>query len=181
MTRFYKTQTHLNFFLAQLKLILCPHCRKSGFLIRHNFLKGFSEHDCNSTIVRGQRIFCSNRNNRLGCGQTFCIVAAWVLPRFMISANSLWRFFEQVKTKAHLAGAFRRVKFPLVLSSAYRLFKKFGLGQAHIRTHLNTKKPPPAMQCSSPAIQTILHLKHVFNQTDCPISEFQYQFQTSFF
>lgn len=98
------------------------------------------------------------------------------------SAQSMIVFWEStIKTATHLARAFRRSNFPLVLSSAYRLFQKFVRGQARIRTYLSINKPPPDVQCSNPAIQTILHLKHVFNQTDCPISEFQYQFQTSLF
>ena len=181
MVRFYKTQTQFEDFHARIKLILCPHCKKSGFLILHGGAYGYSEQE-NSRILRGHRIYCSNRNNRNGCGKTFSILAAGLLPGFIISAQSLWLFLESILNGFCLAHAFRTAKCAMTPSSVYRLYKKFALNQMRIRSFLSRIKDPPALKhVKSPFLQTILHLKTAFDNTVCPVTEFQFRFQTSFF
>ena len=177
MLRFYKTETQFEAFAARLKLTLCPHCRLSGFLILHGYLYGYCEQD-SSRSIRGHRIYCSNRHNKKGCGRTFCVLPASVLPRFVISAQSLWRFLSNVKKGLSLAGSFRTAGCRMAQSSIYRLFKKFSLNQMRIRSFLYRIKDPPAVKYAhTPFVQTILHLKSTFNIADCPITEFQFYFQ----
>lgn len=181
MIRFFKTQAQFQSFYTRLKLTLCPHCKLAGFLILHGYLYGYGEHD-DSTIVRGRRIYCSNRHNKNGCGRTFCVLSASVLPKMVIGAQSLWRFLDNVKHGLCLARAFRAAGCTMAQSSIYRLFKMFSLNQMRIRTFLSGVKDPPAaehVQC--PLIQTILHLNSVFDTAVCPITEFQYRFQAPFF
>ena len=181
MIRFYKTQAEFDIFYARLKLCLCPHCKLSGFLILHDYLYGYSEQD-NSPIQRGRRIYCSNRNNKNGCGRTFCVLPASVLPKLRISAQCLWWFLDNVKNGFCLAQAFRAAGCMLTSSSIYRLFKKFSLNQMRIRTYLSAiKDPPETGHVKSPIIQTILHLKSAFDTAACPITEFQFRFQTPLF
>lgn len=163
MIRFYKTQAQFEAFYARLKLSLCPHCKHSGFLILHGYLYGYCEQD-NSLIQRGRRVYCSNRNNKNGCGRTFSVLPACVLPNLIISAQSLWRFLQKAKSGRTLACAFRSTKCTMAQSSIYRLFKKFSLNQMRIRTFLSRIKDPPAAEhVQNPFIQTILHLKSTFD------------------
>ena len=181
MIRFYKTQTQFEAFYAKLKLTLCPHCKLSGYLILHGYLYGYCEQD-NALIVRGRRIFCSNRYNKSGCGGTFCVLPASVLPKLVISAQSLWQFLDNVKNGLSLACAFRTAKCTMAQTSIYRLFKKFSLNQMRIRSFLSRiKDPPVAEHAQTPFVQTILHLNTVFDAAVCPITEFQYRFQTPLF
>lgn len=178
MIRFYQTQAEFETFYTGLKLCLCPHCELSGFLILHGYLYGYCEQD-DSLIQRGRRIYCSNRNNKNGCGRTFCIRPASVLPKLRISAQSLWRFLDNVKNGFCLTCAFRAAKGTMSQSSVYRLFKKFSLNQTRIRTVLSrAKDPPTAEHVQAPFVQTILHLKSAFDTAACPITEFQSHFQT---
>ncbi len=181
MIRFYKTQAQFEAFYTRLKLTLCPHCKHSGFLILHGYLYGYCEQD-NSRIQRGRRVYCSNRNNKNGCGRTFGVVPASVLPKLVISAQSLWRFLHNVKNGHTKACAFRTATCTMAQSSIYRLFKKFLLNQMRIRSFLTRIKDPPAAEhVQSPFIQTILHLKQCFDTAVCPITEFQYHFQAPLF
>lgn len=181
MIRFYKTQAQLAAFSSRLKLTLCPHCNLSGFLILHGYLYGYSEYSNSQLITRGRRFFCSNRNNKSGCGKTFSVLTAGLLPKFIIGAQSLWRFFVNIKYGLSLACAFRRSGCKMSQSSVYRLFKKFAINQARIRSFLTRINDPPAADhVKSPLIQTILHLNHVFASSACPITEFQHRFQVPF-
>ena len=178
MLRFYKTKSQFEAFYARLKLTLCPHCKLSGYLILHGYLYGYDEQD-NTRKVRGRRIYCSNRYNKNGCGRTFCVLPASVMPRFIISAQSLWRFLDNVKSGLGLAGAFRKAGGTMSPSSIYRLIKKFSLNQTRIRSCLHRIKDPPAADdMRTPFIQTILHLNSAFDTAVCPITEFQFRFQT---
>ena len=60
-----------------LELAWCPHCQQSGALIGHGVLRGYAE--CTSeVVVRGRRVFCSNRARGLAavapfrCGSRQC-------------------------------------------------------------------------------------------------------------
>lgn len=177
MLRFYKTESQFEAFYARLKLTLCPHCKLSGYLILHGYLYGYREQD-NTQKKRGRRIYCSNRHKKNGCGRTFCVLPASVLPRFVISAQSLWRFLDNAKNGLGLAGAFRRAGCAMSQSSIYRLIKKFSLNQMRIRSFLHRIKDPPAADdMHTPFLQTILHLNSAFEAAVCPITEFQFRFQ----
>ena len=161
--------------------MICPHCNLSGCLILHGYLYGNSDRN-NARITRGHRIYCSNRYKKGGCGKTFSVLTAAVLPGFTIGAHCLWRFLENIKNGLNPALAFAMTGCPMALSTAYRLFKKFITGQTRIRSFLSRiKDPPPAEHVQRPAIQTILHLQSAFDDADCPITDFQYHFQTKFF
>lgn len=109
-------------------------------------------------------------------------LAAGLLPGFIIGAQCLWRFFENIKNGANAACAFRDAGCKMAKSSIYRLFKKLAINQVRIRTFLSRMNDPPAADYAQfPVIQTILHLDHVFAHTACPITEFQYHFQVPFF
>lgn len=181
MVRFCKCEAHFRAFHARLKFTSCLHCNRCGCLILNGRLYGYSDSD-NQRIKRGHRIFCSNRNNKTGCGKTFCVLSAGFLPGHVITADSLWRFFKAVKKGFCLARAFSAAGCNMATTSIYRLFRKFTHNQAHIRSHLTRiKDPPRAGHRLRPVIQTILHLNHVFTRTPCPISEFQHHFQAPFF
>jgi len=163
-----------------LKLILCPHCNLSGFLILHGYLYGYSETDSNR-IRRGHRIFCSNRDNKNGCGKTFSVLKSTFIKNFVITAITLWCFLDNLRKGLSLIEAFRQTASSMGETNSYRLFRKFKNNQVRIRTYLSHLKDPPRLkQVAAPTIQTIVHLKQVFSHSLCPICDFQHHFQTSF-
>ena len=180
MLRFYKKEEQFQSFYLRLKLMMCPHCNLSGCLILHGYLDGNSDRG-NAQIRRGHRIYCSNRHKKSGCGKTFSVLTATVLPGFTIGAHGLWRFLDSIKKGLSPARAFRMAGCAMAPSGACRLFKKFITVQARIRSFVSRIKDPPPAQVQSPAIQTILHLQSAFGDAACPITDFQYRFQTKFF
>lgn len=69
-------------YLLGLKQLCCSFCGAAETLNRHSKLYG---NDPQSTeggqIQRGQRVWCCDRGQRGGCGRTFAIFLADVLPR----------------------------------------------------------------------------------------------------
>ena len=180
--QFYKTEQQFNSFYSRLKLHICPCCNLAGFLILHGFLYGYSEQGTVIRIKRGHRIFCSNRDKKQGCGKTFSIMNSGFIKNCMISATSIWKFLNKIKNGRSLANAFRQSGSDMKESSIYRIFREFKRKQSRIRTFLTQIKDPPEItHTNNPAIQTICHLASVFEDNACPISQFQYDFQTSFF
>lgn len=179
--RFYRSSQDFQQFYFVLKQMNCPHCKISGNLNLHGYLLGYDEKSCCGKVIRGHRIFCSNRNKRRGCGRTFSILALNVLRKFIIRAQSFWRFLSNMAKGKNKRNALRSLNISFSSSSAYRLWKRFSLSQTKIRLRLlNLCKPPLLPHIRLAAIQTILHLKEAFRNASCPIQEFQYYFQAYF-
>ncbi len=180
--QFYNTEEEFKRIYAKLKLHTCPHCNLCGFLILHGYLYGYSENISAGRIKRGHRIFCSNRKKKNGCGKTFSILVSTFIKNFVISAKTVWIFLNKIKGGICLSEAFRYTGSSMVESTCYRILKTFKYNQDRIRTLLTKIKGPPQMpNTKKPALQTIMHLKSVFERNSCPISQFQYHFQVSFF
>lgn len=178
---FYESESEFEQIHHRLKHYPCPFCRLIGCLILHGFLFGYNDADygCTIKIKRGHRVFCSNRNNRKGCGKTYSILLSHFIKHFLFTARTVWRFFLAIisgicKMKA-LTGTVAS------LSSPYRLWNRLHANTANIRTCLSRASPPPDTSSTDPEIQTIEHLQVVFVHSENPISAFQLAFQTSFF
>ena len=180
--RYYKSKEDFHQFYENLKQTLCPFCKVIGSLILHGYLRGYGENSFNRNDVRGRRVFCNNRKkHKKGCGRTFCVLAVNIIKNFSISANSLWCFLKNVGKHLSKIEAYKTGKFPLSISSTYRIWKRFLNSQSQIRTHLiKICREPEVPETSCPGIQTIEHLKSAFSQSSCPITAFQDYYQASF-
>lgn len=168
-------------FFSRLKLLICPHCKCIGFLIRHGYLRGNAEDHGTAIIKRGCRVFCSNRNRRNGCGRTFSILYSKFIKNRTVTAKTVSRFLSNIAKGKNLLRAFTETGSSFVASSCYRVFNRFKLAQARIRTLLMSALPPPdGVGLLDPVVQTILHLNSVFPLSSCPVSAFQSRFQVSF-
>ena len=180
--KYYTSDKDFNLFRFTLKQLPCPHCKLAGALILHGYLNGYDEGPLNKKVVRGRRIFCSNRRKHFkGCGLTFCVLLAGILKNFSITAKSLWCFLEHILPSSSKIEAFRYLKFPMSASSCYRLWKRFSTSQSRIRTFLVRLSTPPELPITScPTTQTIAHLESAFgNRTTLtsPVAAFQAYFQ----
>ena len=168
-------------FYKELKLIKCPHCKLIGFLILHGYLYGYDEKIYNKKINRGKRFFCSNRNKRKGCGKTFSLLKLTIIRGFIITANSIWEYLNNLAKNMNKKDAFNKIQIIHSDSTIYRLLNRFKLNQHNIRTLLTRiSKPPEVINTTNPIIQTVTHLKEAFKEYNCPVAAFQYRFQTSF-
>jgi len=169
----------------RLKQTPCPHCKVVGMLIRHGFLYGFDA-SARQRTVRAQRVFCSNRNRRRGCGRTFSIWFADKIRRLSLTTGILWRFLQRAVAN-NIAAAIRAVDCRLSDRTWQRIWKRFDLGQSKIRTALCGRCPPPelpprlpANPKRQPAAQVLAHLEAAFPDAHCPIAAFQQTLGTFF-
>ena len=176
--KFYKNEPNFKKFHYQIKLIACPHCQKTGCLILHGYLHGYDEKNSHQKIIRGHRIFCSNRNHRPGCGGTFSVLSSNMLKNFSITTQSCWDFLNNILKGLNKFAAFSLLKLPFSTSSIYRLYQRINLCQPHLRTLLLNKTPSPVnVPSRNPLIKTILHIKSAFKYNPDPLSAFQSHFQ----
>jgi hypothetical protein len=163
-----------------LKQLSCPHCEQCETLNRHSILYGNDPFDCAKEHVRGQRVFCSNRGRRGGCGKTFSIFLADMLPRHTLTANLLWQWLIQRLAGLSAKAAAEKARLPFALETAYQLGRKLRRGLDRLRTLLCRKQAPPASAQADPVWQSVEHLQSAFPGNGCPPALFQLDFQLPF-
>jgi hypothetical protein len=149
-------------------------------LNRHSFLRGNDPAAADGRLSRGQRVFCSNRGQRGGCGRTFSIVPAEVLPRHTITASMAWRWLVQLLAGLSLKSAVESLRLPLALETFYRLRRALRRKLDLIRPRLFEQQAPPVSSQSDPLLQTVEHLQAVFPGAECALAAFQLRFQHPF-
>jgi hypothetical protein len=171
----------LKSWLMRLKEWRCPFCECSKSLNRHSFLYG-NDPDCpNGRRLRGQRVFCSDRGQRGGCGRSFPVFLADVLPRFTVGASLLWRLLGLLLDGGSVLSAIDSLSSPFAPQTFYHLLGRLRLRLDFSRMHLCQAAPVPQSSQSDPLLQTVEHFKSAFERADCPLSEFQTRFQKALF
>jgi hypothetical protein len=163
-----------------LKQSPCPHCGCLGNLNRHSRSLGNDPLRASGQSFRGQRVYCSNRGQRGGCGRTFSLVLADILPRHTMSASLLWRWLVEMLAGLSIKAAVEKMRLPFALETVYRLGRGLRQCLAWVRTRLCREQSPPASGQSDPLLQTVEHLRRVFSDGDCPPADFQLHFQCPF-
>jgi hypothetical protein len=178
--KYYESESEFEQIHRRLKHYPCPFCRLMGCLILHGFLFG-SDVDSGCTVKRGHRIFCSNRNDRRGCGRTCSMLLSHFIKHFLFTARTIWRFFLSIVSGICKMKSLNDTGASASQSAPYGLWNRLHANAAHIRTCLSRVSPPHDTCSSDPEIRTISHLYSVFCRSENPISAFQLAFQTSFF
>lgn len=167
----------LNNWLLSLKEQQCPHCHCAQSLNRHSFLYGNDPNLADGQQLRGQRVFCSDRGQRGGCGRTFSVFLADVLPRFTVTAVLLWQLLFLLLGGQSLQAAARSLRLPFANQTLYHIVKRLRLRLDVARTRLCQITPAPTSSQSNPLLQTIEHFASAFPRGDCPLQGFQTRFQ----
>jgi hypothetical protein len=149
-------------------------------LNRHSFLYGNDPFDCAKEAVRGQRVFCSNRGQRGGCGKTFSVFLADILPRHTLTATLLWQWLIQKLARRSAKAAAEKAHLPFALETVYRVGRKLRGCLDRLRTLLCREQAPPASAQADPVLQSAEHLQSVFPCQGCPPAAFQLHFQVPF-
>lgn len=155
----------------------CPFCGRSGCLNRHSLMRGNNPDANTGSIIRGQRVFCSNRGRRGGCGRSFPVMFDWTLSGHTFTAPALWRSVLQRLGGLSLRAAWHSVKSPLALDSFYHLLQRLRRRQTLLRTVLSSIIVPPVSKHSDPLLQTFEHLAAAFPDDPCPIRAFHRHFR----
>jgi hypothetical protein len=151
-----------------------------GTLNRHSRCFGIDPLKTTGKRLRGQRVFCSNRGQRGGCGRTFCLVFAEVFPRHTFPASLLWPLWVGLLDGTSLQAAAESLRLPFALETVYHWRRKLRRQVDRLRVLLCGLCPPAASAQADPWLQTVEHLRQVFPRSGCPPAEFQLHFQQPF-
>jgi hypothetical protein len=125
-------------------------------------------------------VFCSNRGRRGGCGKTFSLVLAEVLPRHTVTAPLVWRWLLELLAGLSVKAAAETLRLPFALETIYRLRRRLQRVSDPVRTRLCLEQSPPLSRQVQPLLQTVEHLRAVFPASACPPADFQLHFQHPF-
>ena len=163
-----------------LKQQRCPHCGCAESLNRHSKLYGNDPANPGSQAERGQRVFCSDRGQRGGCGRTFSIFLAEVLPRHTVRAGVVSRLLKELLAGSSIKAAVEKLPqncSGFGLETLYHSLARLRGRLDAVRSWLCRRQAAPESSQSEPLLQTAEHLQRVFPEALCPVSEFQVVFQ----
>jgi hypothetical protein len=149
-------------------------------LNRHSVLQGNDLDQPGGQSVRGQRVFCSDRGKRGGCGRTFSVMLADVLPRHTFTASRVWSWLVELLAGLSGKAAAEKLRLPFALESVYRLRRRLRQRLDGLRAKLCREQPPPTSGQADPLLHTVEHLRAVFSGPTCPPFAFQLHFQQPF-
>jgi hypothetical protein len=181
-SRFVLNRIALQAWLLTLKLLRCPHCDCAASLNRHSLLYGNDPAaSANQQCVRGQRVFCSNRGRRGGCGRTFAVFLADVLPRFTVTATLLWQLLALLPGGGSVLSAIHALGSTFADSTLDHLLDRLRGRLDVVRVWLCGRVPAPRSSSSDPLVQTVEHFQAAFAHAACPLRQFQVDFLTPLF
>lgn len=142
-------------------------------------LRGNDPAVANGQIVRGQRAFCSDRGQRGGCGKTFPLFLAGILPRHTFNATLLWALLHKLLGGATIKAAAETLRLPFSLEAAYAIVRHCRHRLDVVRSFLLRDRPAPASGRTDPLGQTLEHLQQIFSQDACALAAYQRHFQSA--
>jgi hypothetical protein len=128
-------------------------------------------------IVRGQRVFCSDRGQRGGCGQTFPLFLADVLPRHTFNAARLGALLLKLLAGATIKAAAETLRLPFSLEAVYGIVRRCRRRLEVVRSCLAREHPAPVSGQTDPFLQTLEHLRQTFARHACALTAYQAHFQ----
>jgi hypothetical protein len=155
-----------------VKALACPHCHSHGTLNNHGSLK------TKTGMLRGSRFWCSSRRKgRPGCGRSFCVWLATVVPGHSVSADTLAAFLAVwSRLGGNVLGAWEHARTGFSTDSAYRWVKRFVRNQGEVRTRLCRARAPPPTRGDGILADLFGHLSLVL-ENEAFIEAFQIRFQ----
>ena len=131
-------------------------------------------------IARGQRVFCSDRGQRGGCGKTFPLFLAGVLPRHTFNATLLWALLLKLLAGSTIKAAAEILALPFSLEAVYGIVRRCRHRLDVVRSFLLREHAAPASQQSDPFFQMLEHLQQNFPPATDALAAYQRHFQQPF-
>ena len=175
MRTFFESRCEIETFLNQLHLLVCPFCGATETFVRHGFIRGYI-----SPVQRGiraWRVHCKRK--RGGCGRAPSVRLAENLMHRCLTATPLWSFLLALLQAPSVKAAWETCGIRLSLDTGYRLYKRLGLVQSILRTHLHSRAPPKRKCAGSTLLQVVEHLQDTFGEPSA-ISAYQQDLQKDF-
>jgi hypothetical protein len=122
-------------------------------------------------------VFCSDRGQRGGCGKTFPLFLAGVLPRHTFNAPLLWALLLKLLAGATIKSAAEILALPFSLEAVYGIVRRCRCRQEVVRSLLLREHAAPASGQSDPFFQTLGHLRQIFAASADALAAYQQHFQ----
>jgi hypothetical protein len=143
-------------------------------------LRGNDPAVVNGQLARGQRVFCSDRGQRGGCGKTFPLFFAGTLPRHTFTATLLWALLVKLLGGTTIKAATETLRLPFSLEAIYGILRRLRYRLDVVRSFLCRERPSPVSTRTDPLLQTLEHLQTLFPQAACALMGYQRHFQQPF-
>ena len=154
----------------------CVHCRCSGTLVGHGFLRGLAPTG-NDIVTRGLRMFCSDRYSNRGCGRTFPVYWDDVIPFATLRTVQIIELIRALASAPSPHAGWAASKLLMSLSSAYRWLARWKRSGTSLLTWLGVLTAPPRKTDGEPDPLHLRHLDTAFPSCPCPAAAFQNRFQ----
>ncbi len=175
--KFFKNTDELKKFLSQIKGETCPHCSNKNYLIVHSIV--YRNTKTGDRIMTGQRIYCSGRGNKLGCGKTFQLYFSMFTPAIHYSTIEFDIFLlglindQSIQESYHIATKTQDSR------NAYRWLNRIKQKIFDLRHFINQSCTSKShTKYRNPLIETINHLKDILRIAIA--NSFQLKVQKSF-
>lgn len=170
----------LDFHQDQLE---CQFCLKPDQFVSHGIV--YKQHGIDTKESVGKRILCSNRYGRSGCGRTFQLYVASIIPSLHYGVDQLVVFIFGIFSGLSVEQAYSSATESADIRNAWRWLKRLRLKISEFRCFLSLKSTTHSQQflSRSHSLQVLLpSLSDLFSQTpDCPCTHYQQQHQSAFF
>lgn len=161
---------------AALRAGGCIHCRLTGTLIGHGFLRGLAPTG-NDVVTRGPRMFCSDRYSKTGCGRTFPVYWDDVIPFATLRTVQLLELIRALACAPSPHAGWAASRLPMSPSSAYRWLARWKRSGTSLLTWLGLLTDPPRKTDGLPDPLHLRRLDKAFPACACPAAAFQNRFQ----
>lgn len=163
--------------------MFCERCQSVGWVIRNGLVYGYQAGSSERVVV-AQRLLCSNRGKRGGCGGSMTVRVADAVRKTSVPAPKLWEFFDALRQapSVHAAWSHSPASTCFSLTTAYRLTNRLHKAQSWLRSKIATllMVSGPSQRTDKPLSGLIDDLCCAFAGA-CPVSGFQLRFQQGFF
>ncbi len=126
MKKFFDDLNSLHRFIRNIDLqrdkLRCRHCSKGEHFVAHDFI--YKKQNNGLKKIVGRRIFCSNRYGRTGCGATYRLYLATIVPTFKFTSPNISRFIKSLLDNNSIQKAYKEATGSEDPRNAYRWLNK---------------------------------------------------------
>lgn len=185
MQRFFPDFDSLDRFTLSLRALAdqvsCPHCSNTRQMVSHG--RVYKQRSMSRRVLVGKRVFCSNRYQHQGCGRTFQLYVALVIPGLRYGTSEVFRFLSALRNEDSLETAYTKATRQTDPRHGWRWLQRLQHNLTHFRCALQGRPvlSSVAAGCSRRLRLLLTTVQALFEQLpECPCTQFQCQQQRAF-
>ena len=134
--------------------IQCDQCHASDQFVSHGFVYRYLHYGVKEAV--GKRILCSDRYGKSGCGKTFRLYLAKMIPALRHTTHHLHMFIASLLTGLTIQQAYQGATNTEDPRNAYRWLHKLTKQMVNYRGFLKTRHTAQSFFSRSPRLQLLL-------------------------